>query len=47
MRLFAITAISSFAILSATALCAAHLAMNLETASSATLHIELVAGKGK
>ena len=41
MRYFALTAISSFAILSATALCAAHAAVNIGVPSFSSVRIEL------
>jgi hypothetical protein len=41
VRYFAITAIGTFAVLSATALCAAHVAMGIEAASSGAVRIDL------
>ena len=41
MRYFALTTISSFAILSATALCAAHAAVNIGIPSFSSVRIEM------
>ena len=43
MRYFALTTISSFTIMSATALCAAHAAVNTGVPSFSTVRIELAA----